>query len=210
MPCYNGCDMPQPEKPTKAGPQRQEERGTPVFSVIFDTNALITACKFSLEGEVLIDLLGKHCRIRIPQSVADEATQNPQHPDARIAAQRVADGSLLPEEPTVEAPDFLRAYRLGRGEVDAVRLYLSHPDEVDLLITDDLRTYLVCSRMGIPVRILPDLIVELTRRGRLTKAQAIEIIEVTSSRYSDGVVAHSRAMLQEIEDGEEEEQESDA
>jgi predicted nucleic acid-binding protein len=193
-------------------PKENMQKGTaiPALTVIFDANALITACKFSLEGEVLIDLLRKHCQIRIPQSVAEEATRNPQYPDAQIAAARVANGSLHVEAPTTSAPSFLKAYHLGQGEVDAICLYLSRPDEVDLLITDDLRTYLVCSRMGITVRILPDLIVELARNSRLTKPQATRIIEVTRSRYSDGIVAHSRALLEEVEDGEEEAQESDA
>jgi predicted nucleic acid-binding protein len=178
----------------------QEEPSPPALGAIFDANALITVCKFSSNKDSLIDILLWHCQIRISRSVAEEATRNPQHPDVRIAAQRVADGSLLVEEPTVPAPSFLREYRLGHGEVDAIRLYLSHPDGIDFLVTDELRAYLVCSRMGIPVRILPDLVIELARRGRLTRPQTAKIIEVARSRYSDGIVAHSRALLAEVQE----------
>jgi predicted nucleic acid-binding protein len=184
---------------TAATEPKEKASGEPAsvaLDVILDANALITACKFSIDNEVLVDILLRHCHLRIPQHVAEEATRRKEHPDARRAARRVANGSLLVEEPTAPAPSFLREYRLGQGEVDAIRLYLSHPAE--FLVTDELRAYLVCSRMGIPMRILPDLVIELARRGRLTKSQAAVIIEETRSRYSDGIVAHSRALLTEV------------
>ena len=79
----------------------EEPKGR-IWTVIFDfdANALITACKFALEGRPLIDLLLDHCAIQIPQSVAEEATRNPRHPDARLAARRISDGSLVPKEPS--------------------------------------------------------------------------------------------------------------
>jgi len=64
------------------------------LDVILDANALITACKFSIDNEVLVDILLRHCHLRIPQHVAEEATRRKEHPDARRAARRVANGSL--------------------------------------------------------------------------------------------------------------------
>ena len=75
---------------------------------------------------------------------------------------------------------------------------MSHLDTFDFLVTDDLRTHLVATRMGIPVLILPDLIVELARRGRLTADQALRIIEVSQTRYSEGILAHTKAKLEEL------------
>lgn len=82
--------------------------------------------------------------------------------------------------------------------MDAIRLYLDNAPAYEAVITDDLRAYLVCSRMRLPVHILPDLVLDLFRRGRLTKRDAEGIIETTASRYSEGVVAHSRAQLMEV------------
>lgn len=168
--------------------------------VVVDANALITACKFAVDQDLVIDCLSQACSIHIPESVANEATQNLRHPDARVADQRVKDGAIQVESPQASAPAFLDAYRLGRGEVDAIRLFLSNAAsyEYEAVVTDDLRAYLVCSRMGFPVRILPDLVLDLLRQGRLTKRHATGIIEATSSRYSEGVMAHSRAQLEEV------------
>jgi predicted nucleic acid-binding protein len=166
--------------------------------IIVDANAFITACKFTLEQEVLIDLLLHHCQIELPPSVAEETTRNLRHPDAHVAAQRLAAGLLAVQSPTAPILGFLDEYHLGRGEKEAIRLYLSNPDGIDFLITDDKLAYLVCGRMGIAVRLLPDLIIELVRRGSLTKIQAEKIIDVTSPRYSAGIVAHSRALLEEV------------
>ncbi len=165
--------------------------------IIVDANAFITACKFTFEQEVLIDLLLRHCQIELPPSVAEETTRNMRHPDAQIAAQRLAAGLLAVKSPLAPMFGFLDEYHLGRGEKEAIRLYVSNPDEIDFLITDDKLAYLVCGRMGITVRLLPDLIIELVRRGSLTMLQAENIINITSSRYSTGMVAHSRALLEE-------------
>jgi len=152
----------------------------------------------TLEGEVLIDLLMNPCRIWLPQAVADEATQNQQHPDAQVVTQRVASGSLVVESPTMPTPDFLDVYHLGQGEKEAIGLYLSNCDETDYLVTDDKLAYLVCSRMEISVRLLPDLIIELVRQGRWPKIQARKILEVTRPRYSAGIMVHLRVLLEEV------------
>lgn len=168
------------------------------LKVIFDANALITVCKFTIDQEVLIDLLLRSCRIWLPQSVAEEATRDLRHLDAQVAAQRVAAGLLAIEFPTEPALSFLDEYHLGKGEKEAIRLYLSKKGQMDFLITDDKLAYLVCNRMGIPTRLLPDLIIELVRQRSLTKAQAEKIIGATCPRYSAGIVAHSRARLEEV------------
>lgn len=55
------------------------------LQIIFDANALITACKFAVDQDVVIDRLSQACWIHVPESVAKEATQNARHPDARVA-----------------------------------------------------------------------------------------------------------------------------
>lgn len=139
--------------------------GAGEIHVVFDANALITACKFAVDQVVVIDRLSHACGIHIPASVANEATRSARHPDAGVADQRVKDGVIQVESPRATAPAFLDAYRLGGGEVDAIRLYLDNAPAYEAVITDDLRAYLVCSRMGLPVYILPDLVLNLLRRG---------------------------------------------
>ena len=43
------------------------------MKLIMDTNALITGCKFSTEGDHLIKSIIKACHIIIPSTVKDEA-----------------------------------------------------------------------------------------------------------------------------------------
>jgi len=43
------------------------------MKLIMDTNALITVCKFSVEGDLLIKLILEVCYITIPSTVKEEA-----------------------------------------------------------------------------------------------------------------------------------------
>jgi predicted nucleic acid-binding protein len=166
--------------------------------VICDANALITACKFTVDRELLVDILLRSCQVWLPQSVATEATENRQFPDAQAAVQRIQQGLLTVETPMTPVPTFLREYRIGAGETEAICLYLSKRGEIDYLVTDDKLVYLICDRMGIPKKLLPDLILELVRRDQLSKDQAQRMIEGARSRYSAGIIAHSKALVEEV------------
>jgi hypothetical protein len=64
-------------------------------------------------------------------------------------------------------------------------------------VTDDYLAFVAATRQGLKVWMLPDLIVELVKRGAVSLDIARAILDVMRSRYRTGVIAHSLAHLQE-------------
>jgi predicted nucleic acid-binding protein len=180
---------------------QQMRREKTAVEIIFDSNALITTCKFSIQGAPLLRLILKGCKIIIPKSVGDEVTRAEGHyPDAAVAARFISGGQLEVDEAEIPRETFLHDYSLGKGEKEAIYLYLKRKAQVDYLITDDKLVYIVCDRMSIPKLFLLDLIIEMVRRGMLEYELAKEIIELAKPRYSKGMISHSLAILEEVKE----------
>ena len=172
------------------------------MEAIFDSNALITTCKFSLQGAPLLSLILKGCKVIIPKSVSDEVTRaKERYPDAAVAARFISGGQLEVGEAEIPQETFLHDYKLGAGEKEAICLYLKRKEEFDYLVTDDKLVYIVCDRMGIPKLFFLDLIIAMVRGGILEHGLAKEIIELTKPRYSKGMISHSLAILEEVKEG---------
>jgi len=81
--------------------------------ILFDSNALITCCKFKVDGIPVLHLLSDRCRITIPSYVEKETTHSRGYEDARIAADAVAQGTITVEHTEIPSGTFLDAYGLG-------------------------------------------------------------------------------------------------
>jgi predicted nucleic acid-binding protein len=108
------------------------------MKVIMDSNALITVCKFSVEGNLLIKLILKLCHIIIPSAVKEEAIiAKDIYKDAKVVSDFIKSGDLNVAQANIPEMTFLNDYNLGKGEREAIRLCLEKKDKINYLITDD-------------------------------------------------------------------------
>lgn len=171
-------------------------------NAVFDAGPLITACKFEAEGKLVIDHVLTGCRILIPPSVEEEvAILGARYPDGVAAGERIARGLIRVVSVREHRWDrHLDEYAMGDGEREAIELCGQEAD-VQALVTDEYLAFVAATRLGLKVWMLPDLVVELVRRGRLTDKVASAILEVIRPRYRAGVVEHSLEQLREVEGG---------
>lgn len=170
-----------------------------MITVIFDAGPLITACKFEVKKKLVIDHLLPACQIMIAPSVEEEvAILGAQYPNGAAAGERIARGNiqvLSVAERKWERQ--LAGYDLGDGERDSIEL-CGQTKGAEALIADDYLAFVVGTRLGLQAWMLPDLVVELARRGALPPELAEDILEVIRSRYQAGVIAHSLESLGEV------------
>ena len=91
-----------------------------MLTIVCDAAPLITACKFVVEGTLIIDHLLSVCRLVIAPSVEEEvAVLGAGYPDGVVAGERIARGELqvIPLAARRWA-QHLTAYALGDGERD--------------------------------------------------------------------------------------------
>lgn len=168
--------------------------------VALDAGPLITACKFVVEGSLVIDHLLTGCGILITPSVEEEvAVLGARYPDGIVAGERIADGKIrVVSISTHRWARHLDGYAMGDGERDSIELCGQEPD-VEALVTDEYLAFVTATRLGLQAWMLPDLIVELVSRGLLTARLARAILEAIQPRYRIGMIAHSLERLKEIE-----------
>jgi len=123
------------------------------------------------------------------------------YPDAVLAGQRVKQGKIVVEGPLSVWDTVLRAYKLGDGEIESIRLFQESRGGVDYLVIDDNLAYIVSDRMGLRKVFFLDLILELVKRSRLDGDTAREMIEEVRPRYSEGFIEHSLEILEIREEG---------
>ncbi len=165
---------------------------------IFDAGPLITVCRFSVRGRLVIDHLLAHCQIVVPQAVQREViVVGDRYADAQEAKQRIALGTIKVAVP-VPAPALLEKalelYELGEGEYQSILLAYQMGA---CLVIDDYLGYLVSDRLGIQKRFLLDVLVKLAREAKLDRRLACEIVDVVRPRYTEAMVEHTLLMLEE-------------
>lgn len=170
------------------------------MNVVFDASPLITACKFEVEGKLVIDYLLRGSGIMISPSVEEEvAILGARYPDGVAAGERIADGKIRVASVSTRQWDrHLDGYAMGDGERDSIELCGQEAD-VEALVTDDYLAFVTAVRLGLKVWMLPDLLVELVSRGALTGGVAKAIFEMIRPRYRAGVIEHSLEKLREGE-----------
>ena len=71
-------------------------------------------------------------------------------------------------------------------------------EKVEALVTDDYLAFVAATRLNLKVWMLPDLVIELAKRGSLTVEVAEAILKMIRPRYHVGVIEHSLVRLQEV------------
>jgi hypothetical protein len=167
-------------------------------TLIFDAGPLITACKFSAGGQLVIDHVLDHCEVVVATSVRDEVViAGARYPDAQMAQQRIGQGQIAvlspPPDPDLET--LIAPYGLGDGERESI-LLTGHTDlEGSTLVIDDHLAYLVSDRLGRRKRFLLDVIVDLVNARKLDRKLAITIVEAIHTRYPPAFVDHTILLL---------------
>jgi len=178
------------------------------MKVVFDAGPLITACKFEVEGKLVIDHLLTDCRVLIPPSVEEEvAILGARYPDGVAAGERIADSRIRVVR--VDARRWgrlMHGYALGDGERDSIELCGQEPN-VQAFVTDDHLAFVAATRLGLAGWMLPDpfallrtsLVVELMSRRLLTSRLVRSILEGIRPRYRAGGIEYSLEKLREVE-----------
>lgn len=167
--------------------------------LIFDAGPLITACKFSVGGRLVIDHILDHCPIVIAASVRDEVIlAGARYPDADAARQRIEQEQIvvLVPDPNPEREALIAPYNLGDGERDSILLAGDAGSSEVVLAIDDHLAYLVADRLGHKKRFLLDIIVDLVDAEMLDNSLAMDVVETIRTRYPRAFVEHTKLLLQ--------------
>ncbi len=166
--------------------------------LILDAGPLITICRFSVAGHLVIDHLLESCEIIVTESVRAEVVIAGSHyADAQVAQERLNQGQIAVLSPPTgsDLRALLAPYGLGDGEQDSI-LLTEHVDVQDaILVIDDHLAYLVSDRLGRRKRFLLDVIADLAGAGALDKGVAVDIVRVIQTRYPPAFVEHTLLLL---------------
>jgi predicted nucleic acid-binding protein len=148
---------------------------------VFDSSPLVASCQFSVGGVSVAALVIAGTQVWIPPAVYNEVvTRGGTRPDALEAARLVQEGQLHLADVTRMGEELvdLQYYHLGQGEREALTL-TAHVAEDAVFVTDDFL----------------DFVVGRARRGELHVAKAQRIVQAVSTRYPQGFVPHTLALL---------------
>jgi predicted nucleic acid-binding protein len=173
-----------------------------MLKLVFDAGPLITACKFHVEGQLIIDHILTCYQIVIPSAVYDEVViAGARFPDAQDARHRV-DTERIGVATPVLAPSLIQVlnlYGFGEGEQEAIGLMSMDHFRDAMLVVDDHLAYVVSDRLGIPKLFLLDLIVRLTKEEKLTTALGCGMVEAIRTRYPESFFRHTLLILKQLE-----------
>jgi predicted nucleic acid-binding protein len=167
----------------------------PVF--VFDSSPLVASCQFTVGGVSVAALVIAGPQVWIPPAVYHEVvTRGGTRPDALEAARLVQAGQLQLADVTRMGEELidLQYYHLGQGEKEALIL-TAHVAEDAVFVTDDFLALVVAQRLGLPSILFLDFVVGRARRGELRVAEAQRIVQAVSTRYPQGFVPHTLALL---------------
>ena len=168
-----------------------------MLKLIFDTNALITSCKFYVHGLPVIKYIAERCEIIISHSVNEEVVSaGGRYPNAVVAKELIREGKIGVRRPPFWDYNVLDHYNLGKGEKESIVLTVEMGDEMDFIVTDDRLAYVVIDRMGIKKLLFLDLIVELVERTLMDLELARSIIDAIESRYPEAFIYHTLKILE--------------
>jgi len=165
--------------------------------VVFDSSPLVASCPFSVGGVSVAALVIAGAQVWIPPAVYNEViSRGGTRPDALEAARLVHQGQIHLADATSMGEELadLQYYHLGQGEREALTL-TAHVAEDAVFVTDDFLALVVAHRLGLPSTLFLDFVVGRARRGELRVAEAQRIVQAVSTRYPQGFVPHSLALL---------------
>jgi predicted nucleic acid-binding protein len=167
------------------------------LETIFDSSELITCCRFSARGRLIIDHIVDVCDVIIPPQVQYEVAGPvplSKYADAVEAFQRIKSGKIFVRSASPAVNPVLNLYTgLSEGEKEAITLTQQTPNAI--LVLDDRLGYVISDRLGIKKYLLMDFLVHLVDGKFLVKPIALEIVDAIESRYAQGFAEHTRLML---------------
>jgi len=167
-----------------------------MLTLVFDSNALITSCQATTQGNPVIESILEVCALRVPMAVHQEVTAaRIRYPDARLANRLIVDGKVKVDTISLPASNVLDYYKLGPGEKESIALFLDKADELDFWITDDRLAYVVGQRCGVRGYLFLDLLIELVERELWNRELAEEAVRAVQHRFSGGFVPHTLTIL---------------
>jgi predicted nucleic acid-binding protein len=167
------------------------------YIFVFDSSPLVASCQFSVGGVSVAALAIAGAHVHIPPAVYNEViTRGGTRPDALEAARLVQAGQIHLADATSIGEELadLQYYHLGQGEREALTL-IAHVAEHAVFVTDDFLALVVAHRLGLSSTLFLDFVVGRARRGELRVAEAQRIVQAVSTRYPQGFVPHSLALL---------------
>jgi hypothetical protein len=170
------------------------------MKVIFDSSALIPTIKYAVEEKCLCEYLAECVEIHIPPAVQRETVVNPEKFSGAAMLQALISQKKIFVDavtPIAAIEEILTGYKLGRGEQEAILLYLQDQQKFEAVILDDYVATIVCRRLEIGSMLLLDLIVRLKQERLMPHELAVAMITKVSSRYIRGFVEHSLQMIGE-------------
>jgi predicted nucleic acid-binding protein len=171
------------------------------LTFVFDSSPLVASCQFTVGRRVVAEIALSGALVQIPPAVYQEVvTRGGARADALKAAELITAGHILVADDTAvsEAPEDLRHYQLGQGEIEALTLTANLGNNM-ILVTDDFLALIVANRLGLSCQLFLDFVVERAKRGELTATEAEQIVQAVSPRYPTGFVPHSLAMLRRLQ-----------
>ena len=88
----------------------------------------------------------------------------------------------------------MQSYHVGPGERDALPLTARVAADA-VCVTEDLLALVGAQRWGLPSTLFLDFVIGRARRGERHGAKAQRIVHAVSTRYPQGFVPHSLALL---------------
>jgi hypothetical protein len=87
---------------------------------------------------------------------------------------------------------------MGSGERDSIELCGQFSGTVAALVTDDYLAFVAATRLQLKAWMLPDLVLRVVERQRLTAEVGEAILNTIRPRYRRGVIEHTLVGLQEV------------
>ncbi|MBZ0276221.1 MAG: hypothetical protein K8I60_08760 [Anaerolineae bacterium] len=174
------------------------EEARPIVALL-DTSPLISFCAFEVRERPIIEYILPHSDIVVVDTVAKEATANPQHRDSALITKLLRSRTIktfpTPTPPLGEVIDLYT--KLGQGERDTLRSATMMP--FARLILDDYLAFVIAARFGLQPILLLDFVVLLIQQGKLDLELGHQIVNRVAPRYSLAFIEHTRHKLREIE-----------
>ena len=170
--------------------------------VIFDSSALISACKYSLGEKRICEHLMEYVEIHIPTAVRDELLKPAEEfPENKFLRNLIAQNKIIVDtvDREMKIAKQLASAELGAGEREAIILYYQNP-EIEVVVVDDYFASFICSLRQVASELLLDLIINLVRDQHISNDMAKTLTAKIARRYDKSHIELSYFILEVLKD----------
>ncbi|MFH1751439.1 MAG: hypothetical protein ABH821_00660 [archaeon] len=168
--------------------------------VVSDSSSLILATKAGL-----LEVVCKEFTVEIPETVFEEtviAGKKLQKTDAFKIEEAIQENKILVKKvkPRKEKKEeqWFKEFNIDKGEEEAIKLYIQ--TKADLLLVDDKQAINTARLLEINWVTVPTLIVEFTKKQKITKKQALESLRTVQEegRYKLDFILEAMNEIEKI------------